>query len=624
MRPLPLTLFFLVSSVLCGMAWWQWKHGDFQALLGAPAVPIGERLYPDLEPGKVAEIRVSSSNRNAVFRKQENGWQAIEPWNDRMAPEAALGIIRFAAGLKSEDHAPREEVDFQKAGFGKNSIRIGLLDDHGRELADFRIGRTTPWMVEVEEFSNPVATVFVQKFDRHHKDHIYIGSGDIGQLFKEEFRHLRDHRPFEFHPAQVREILIRGEEGELTLARANPEAPWRIVRPLELPTDGKAIRSLMEGLLSLRATRLSDKSSLNLSPNPARVKNHQISVGLFAGGEPIVLEIQPAASAEDREVLATVSDRPLTVFHLPSKPEAGIVSLANLPLSVNELRDPSLTHLQVPSIVAIAIEPATAPKILLTHERGQPWLAVIDGVSQAANEENLYGLLQEVTTARALSFVSDAVTDFMPYGLENPMLILRFLGVDNQALELRFGMNDRGELFANRLGTPTVMRIRNSFLDSIAIHAHEWRNSLLLSLHRVDLRGLQRQRGDESLTLEYHDTDESWEAWSNGLEATGDLNAGRARFLLSELEKLRVARWLPMGDRAADAALLRPTLRFRILKDRVGDDGASQGLVEELLEFAPRDDSQTSEFYGRLLSDPQPFLISRETYEGLAVDLLED
>lgn len=623
MRSLPTTLgLILTSACLCGLAFWQWKHGDFTALLGAPPVPIGETLYPELDPAAVSEIRVTSASHEASFVKQSNGWHALTPWDDRMAPEAAVGIIQFAAGLRSQDYADRGDLDPEKSGLGKSTIRIRLNNTKGQSLADFRIGRTAPWKVELPDQDQPFSSIYVQKLEPNHKQHIYVGSGDIGPLFKDGFKFLRDHRPFYFHPALLQSIRIRTEEGELTLAREKPQDPWRIIKPLDLATDPASMKSLLEGLLSLCASRLAERTEVSLTATEDTTKTNQIALTTFATGQETILEILPPESPEARETKAMVNDRPKTVFLLPTKPEPGLITLANLPLTVNELRDPTLTHLQIPSLRGISIQPSTAPTILLTREPKQPWMVTLGGATQLANEENLYALLTAVTNGKALAFESDAVTDFTPWGLDTPILILRFLGTDNQAVELRFGMNSKGDIFVNRAASSTVMRVERALLDSIAIHPHEWRHSALWSFHRFDVVEIKRTRTDEpTLTLAYNDFQETWQGRSGEADVSGELNSNRASYMLGALEELRVARWLPVGDSDALTTLANPTLTIRTVRKKNNEEGESIGLIEDLLEFAPQPKSPL--FYGRRLSEPQPFLISPEIYQKLALDLLE-
>jgi hypothetical protein len=624
MRSLTSTIaLILASACLCGLAFWQWRHGDFTALLGAPPVPIGENLYPGLDPAEVREIRVSSASHEATFVKQPNGWHAITPWDDRMAPEAAVGIIQFAAGLRSEDYADRNDLDPEKSGLGKSTIRIRLNDEKGRSLADFRIGRSAPWKVELPDQPQPISTIYVQKLEPNHKQHIYVGSGDIGPLFKDGFKFLRDHQPFYFHPALLQSIRIRTEEGDLTLARKKPQEPWRIIKPLDLATDPASMKSLLEGLLSLRASRLADRAEVSITSKDDTARTNQIALTTFAPAQESILEILPPESPEARETKAIVNDRPKTVFLLPTKPEPGIITLANLPLSVNELRDPSLTHLHIPSLRAISIQPSTAPEILLSREPRQPWMVQLSGSPpQMANEENLYALLIAVTTGKALAFESDAATDFTPWGLDTPILTLRFLGTDNQMLELRFGINSRGDIFVNRTTTATVMRVDRSLLDAIAIRPHEWRHSALWSFNRFDLQRIERTRADEpTLSLTYDDFQEAWKGHTGEKDVTGDLNGNRANYMLAALEELRVTRWLPVGDSDAITALASPTLTLRIYRKKTDDDGNLISMIEDLLEFAPQPNSPL--YYGRRLTEPQTFLIPRETYQKLSLDLLE-
>ena len=69
-----------------------------------------------------------------------------------------------------------------------------------------------------------------------------------------------------------------------------------------------------------------------------------------------MLELLPPESPDVHEVRATVSDRSNTFFDLPLKPEPGMISLADLPLAMNDLRDPTLTHLNVQSLRGISIQ----------------------------------------------------------------------------------------------------------------------------------------------------------------------------------------------------------------------------------------------------------------------------
>ncbi|RPJ33236.1 MAG: DUF4340 domain-containing protein [Verrucomicrobiaceae bacterium] len=623
MRSLGFTVALGLAAALLGfVAAWQWRLGNFDALLGTPPVAVGQRVYDSFTPAEVKHIRVSSGGASAGFSLRENGWQAATPWEDRMDPRAAVAIINFTLAMRVEDLAEADDVDPSAAGLEDGSVKIRLEDADRRPLANYRLGRVSPWKAEVDGAEQAVATVFIQPRDRHRKRHVYLCAGDINPLFKDGLKFLRDHRPFYFNPVSLGKIRIRSQQGDLTLGRETPQSPWRIVKPLDLPTDPAAMKKLLEGLFELQAIRVSDRAAASPPAEDAAVKPAQIAITTFGSEVETVLEIYPPESPENQEVRATVSDRPNTRFELPLKPEPGIVSLADLPLAINDLRDPTLTRLNVASLRTISIQPATGAEILISREPPQPWMTTIDGIPCEANEENLFALLKAVTSSRATGFESDAATDFTPWGLDRPVLTLRFLSRDNQVLELRFGLDSRGGLFVNRAGTATVMRVDESFLASIPVRPYEWRHSRLWSVDRVNLLGIMRvDDGGPPLVLKYQFNQESWQAGQEGKDLTPRLDPARANFMLSVLEGLKVSRWLAANDEQALAALAKPSLSLTVTEFTTDDEGETAGIMDRTVVFAPA--GTPGFFFGRLGEDPHPFLLDAETYGKLAAGLLE-
>jgi hypothetical protein len=626
MRSLGFTLILALLAILvCGLAGWQWKEGNFNSVLGAPPTAIGERIYSSFTPGEVKHIEISRNGVIANFDLGENGWQATMPWQDRMDPRAAVGIINFTLGLHVEDFAGRAEIDEQKAGLREGGVNIRLEGENHIPLARYKMGRVTPWLATVKDIEKPVPTVFIQPRDERRKRYIYACTGDISPLFKEGLKYLRDHRPFYFNPIALQKIRIRAEQGELTLGRETPQSPWRVVKPLDLATDPAAIKSLIEGLYELQAVKISDRASVTLPTNGTLAKSGQIALTSFGSDAESVLEISPRETPESRDVLASISDRPDTIFNLPLKPEPNLVSLADLPLAINDLRDATLTNLNIQSLRGILIQPATGAEILISRTPPKPWTASIDGQSQDANEERLFTLLKAVTEGRAIGFETDAATDFTPWGLHRPFLKLSFLGKDNQAINLAFGIDGKGGFFANRLGTPTVMRVDQSLVASIAVRPYEWRPARLWSLDRVNLMAIERKSGAESpLMLRYDFNKEEWTASRDDKDVTASIDPARANYMLGILEGLKVSRWLSPDDESAAMALLNPTLTIKVIEKTTNDLGDFTGLVSREITLAPGSAGANPAFYyGRLNSDAHPFLLDRDSFSKLATDLFE-
>ncbi len=626
MRSLIFTLLLLaVTAVLGALSAWQMREGSLDRLLGAPPVELGERIYPDFQPEKVERISLRSGETEAVFVKTPGGWMATTPWVDRMDYRATLAILTLANTTLAVDRVERGKLDPAAAGLAVGNTEIRCQGTSGETLAYFRLGRRTPWL-HLTEGENPqsIPTTYLLPLESGRKSHVYAATGDLAPLFKDGFRKLRDHRPLQFNPLALEKIRIRTAEGELTLGRADPSAPWRITKPLDLATDPATVKTLLEGLFELEATMITDRSEVTLPSVTASAQSSQISLSHFGAEGETVLDILPAETTEAREALATVSDRPETVFTLPLKAEEEIVSIADLPLTVNDLRDPTLTNLNVASIRGIAIETATTPTILISREPPGPWTATIGGKGQTANEQRLFDLLMAVTGTRALSFETDAASeDLSPWGLDRPILTLIFLAENNQTLSISFGLDKRGGLFAKRKTSPTVMRIDNSFLTKIAVNAHDWRHARLWSFYKVDLTTLVRtQEGLPPLELAYDDRDESWKATRSGNDVTADLDPVRANFILTTLENLAVARWLAPNDEAAAKALAKPALTFTATENTIDDFGEISGSKTRTLTLAP--DPATNLIYGKLSSDPSPFTLDAETFLKLSIPPLDE
>ncbi|MFM2197320.1 MAG: hypothetical protein RLZZ505_752 [Verrucomicrobiota bacterium] len=611
--------------MLGALAAWQMREGSLDRLLGAPPVDLGERIYPDFEPENVARISLRSGDTEAVFVKTPSGWVATTPWEDRMDYRATLAILTLANTTLAVDRVERDKLDPAAAGLVAGFTEVTCEDSSGEKIAHFRLGRRAPWL-HLTEGENPqsIPTTYLLPLERGRKSHVYAATGDLSPLFKDGFRRLRDHRPFQFNPLALGKIRIRTAEGELTLGRADPSAPWRIIKPLDLATDPAAVKTLLEGLFELQATKIAGRSEVTLPSVTLTSENSQIALTHFGAEEEAVLDILPAETPEARETLAIVSDRPNTVFTLPLKAETEIVSIADLPLTVNGLRDPTLTNLNIASIRGIAIETATTPTILISREPPSPWTATIAGKAQAANEQRLFDLLLAVTGTRALSFETDAASDDLsPWGLDRPILTLIFLAENNQTLSISFGLDKRGGLFAKRKTSPTVMRIDKSFLEKIAVNAHDWRHARLWSFYKVDLTKLTlTQQGSPPLELSYDDRDESWKAAREGKDVTADLDPARANFILTTLENLSVARWLAPNDEAAAKALANPILTFTATENTVDDFGEINGSRTRTLTFAT--DPASKLIYGKLSTDPSPFTLDDETFLKLGIPPLDE
>lgn len=625
MRSLSFTLVLALAATLFGgLAGWCLLKGDLTVLLGVPPTAPGVRLYPTLKPGDVRKIQVSTRNADAEFVKTGNGWVATRPWQDRMDPQAAMAIIGFTLGMRVEDSAAVDDVPPGETGLAADqAVAIRLEGADGKPLAKFRLGKRAPWLAQGKDSAERVACVYVQPTDKNRKSHVFVCTGDVLPLFRNNLAFLRDHHPFYFHPALLREIRIRSAEGEMTLARTTPQTPWRITKPLELAVNPDAVSTLITGLAKLTAVAVTDQAAAPAAAATPPAAEMQLSLACFNTAAPAVLEIRPPASPTARDAPATVSDRPGSLFSLPLKPERDLVSLADIPTTVNDLRDPALIHLDRDRLHAVVIQPATGQDLQLLRDQDRHWTTRVDGIKCMANELRFYELLTTLNDQRALEFVSDAATDFSPWGLDRPVLRLMLSDRTGVTITLRFGLDKRGRLFANRLGSPSVMRLDPSLLGHIAVNPYEWRQSRLWALNRVDLQSIERTMpGQPTLVMKYDFFYEKWTVTAGDRDVSDTVNPLRANYMLGGLEEIDVLRWLAPNDPAALAALAAPELTLKVAADEVDEHGRKTGAPRvRTISLAPQPGAKPPQaYYGRCDGERYLFLLDPATYERLATD----
>lgn len=619
-------LLALIAFILCGLVGWRLTQGSLDVVFGAPPTVQGELLYPNFQGRDVHRISLAANGARGAFVRDEKGvWQAEYPWKDRMDPRFAEAIVDFTLGTRVAEVIPKDKIDSKQADFRDGLVGVLFENQESRTLCKYVLGRKTAWKNTDPITGEEVDTVFIRPLDKSRKNYVYACNGDIHALFKDGLRYLRDHQPFLFRPTFLQQIRIKNASGELTLGRELPDRPWRILKPLDLPTDTVAMKRLLEGLLTLRALKVSDRADVTLPTTANTAGSEQIAIRLFGSSTETVLDIHPAQSADANSRLATVSDRPNAVFELPSKANADLVSLSSLPLTVNDLRDSTLTNINVASVKGILIQPAGKPSLLITKLPGK-WVIGEGENPPAANESRLFDLLKAVTDSKIKAFVTDAATDFTPWGLDKPFLSLRFLAIDNQAIELAFGTDKQGAVYVNRRGTTSVMKVDSEIITRIATQPYQWKDSRLWSLNSTDLKSITVRRDlRPPVTLEFDNFDLKWKAIRDGKDVSSDLDETHANYLLEVLSNLSVNRWLPADYAAADQALLNPTLSFIVRSMLTDDEGNDHGIGSKELIIAPAAEGANNRFYyGRLTSDENPFVLDLETLNKLKIELFEE
>ncbi len=643
----------IISSMAGGLAGLQLFSNDLGAIFGTPPRKVGEMIYDSFSVKDVHSITIhNNTGDEASFIKRQGVWRMVSPTPDRADYVNLQRLVHFSRHLKVEDVMRLKDTTLDEAGMRPTDTysgryRITLLDQSDNVLADYRLGRPTAWRRPNEGQDALMETFFVRPAERSRKENIYVCSApeelktDVRQLLDRGLDRLRDYHPLLFDMQGLADITIRTKGREIVLTRPGRSSSWQMTKPLVARTKPDKINGLIIGLFQLEAIRIHDRESVTIPPRPPGGFFLEIELFHFGSGgrrlpTPSTLTIEQPSPADSDTVLATTNSRPDLVFEIPLKAVPGRMTLAQLPLEVDQIRSRTLTELNVASLRAMTVQQYGEPDpvvIFLGKERGgQPrWMINLRGNTAPANEATMYRILQAVSRDEVIGFASDAASDLKRYGLSPPAKRIILDLAEGNPIDLRFGRGVDDRFYATQQGTSTVTEIDPATFAAIASKPHQWRDATLMPFSIVDLSIMKIEKypirapfADPALTLKYKFLSEDWEARQFDGDMTAHLDKRRANEFIKLMEVLQVERWLDEANPAATRALQNPTFRFTAIFRELDQKGDIKGFREASFDIAPATRSRLNRiFYGRLRGDPQYFVLSEESYDRLTTPLLD-
>ena len=314
-------------------------------------------------------------------------------------------------------------------------------------------------------------------------------------------------------------------------------------------------------------------------------------VGIVGGESDITLRIYPPAKEDANVTLATVSDRPDTVFHLPLTNSASVTgtnSLGFLQTGVNDLRSKTMTHLNGRELKTIIIRPGGLQDILLERTRSTEWKILRPDGWHPTNIDTLARLITAVTQDKILRFVTDAATDLSPYGLDRPLVLLGFNSYAGEGIRMAMGKGpEDGKLYARILGRPNVWEISSETFGKIALYPWQWRTAHVWSIPEIDIEKIVIQRKDQpEISLTYAHLADKWTAKLDGKDATSTLNPNRAKYFLKQLTSLEASRWIGPNHTTAMKAVESADTTIKIHVKQFDDEGMETEPAIKTLRIA--------------------------------------
>ncbi len=644
----------ILTSLIGGLACVQLFNHNLGPIFGTPPHAVGDVVYDNFAVDEVHGVTIQNNTGDeARFIKRQGVWRMVSPTPDRADYGNLQTLVYFSRYLKVQDVMRRKDTTLLEAGMRASDTysgryKITLLDQSEEILADYRLGRRTAWHRFNEKEDNLIETFFVRPGEKSRNHHIYVCSApeklktNVRQLLDRGLARFRDHHPLLFDQQGLANITIRSKGREVVLTRPSMQSPaWQMTKPLTSRTKPDRINGLIVGLSQLEAIRIHELKSITIPPRPPGEFLLELELLHFGPGgkrlaTPSTLTIEHPSPADADTVLATTNSRPELVFEIPLKAIPGRMTLAQLPLEVDQLRGRTLTSLDIGSLRAITIQEygQQDPVVIFLGEEtgGRPrWMINLQGSIAPANEAAMARVLRALTRNEVTSFASDAASDLTRYGLSPPTKRVILDREKEDPIDLRFGRGVDGRFYAIRHGTSTVAEIDPATFTAIAGNAHQWRDALLMPFSVVDLSIMKLETlpirvpfADPALTLRYRFLAEDWEARQHEEDVTAYLNKRRADEFIRLMEVLQVERWLGEDSTPAAHALRNPTFRFTAIFQELDETGELKGFREASFDLAPASRSRLNRiFYGKLRGDSNYFILSPESYRQLTTPLLD-
>jgi hypothetical protein len=646
----------ILASVVGGLACIQlfFHQDDLGKIFGTPPRQAGDVLYENFDPGAVHTVVISkSSGERAEFVRRKGIWRMVDPKQDRADYAILQTIIYFSRHLQVEDVIRRKDITLEEAGMRASGTyggryNITLKDRTQNTLANYRLGRRTAWHRLNDKDGTLIETFFVRPAKGSMDDHIYICSApeklkiSVRQTLDRGLSRLRDHHPLLFNQQGIADITIRAKGREIVLSRPDPDSPaWKMTKPLEARTKPEMINGLIVGLAQLEAIRIHDLKSVTIPPRPPGEFLVEVELRHFGsdgsrGQTSDTLTIEPPSPPDADTVLASIEARPDLVFEIPLNPVTGSMTLSQLPLEVDQLRERTLTSLDIATLKSMTIHQFNDPGLIhvfLGVERsGQArWMLNQGGDTAPANEAVMARVLQAISLNEVIGFASNAASNLSRYGLSPPAKRIILDLREGDPIDLFFGRGVNGRFYAMRHGSSAVAEIDAATYTSIATRPYQWRDSLLMPFSIVDLSIMKIEKfpfrvplADPALTLKYKFLSEDWEARQFDEDVSAGLNKHRANQFIKFMESLRVERWLDESTPAAIRALREPTFRFTAVFRELDGQGDLKGFREASFDLAPANRSPRNRiFYGKLKDDPHYFVLSMDSYHQLSTPLMD-
>jgi hypothetical protein len=393
---------------------------------------------------------------------------------------------------------------------------------------------------------------------------------------------------FTFKREDLAAITVTRAGQTITLEQRDNQ--WVITQPVNTAADQTAVDALISGLTDARIER-------NLTASAEEIKSYGLS-------EPAVtLEIKLKNGEMRRLKLGAKDFSGLSVYgQLDQAPDAVL-----LPASLLTSADKPLDDLRDRAVLGVSQYDLSALK--LSNEHGQLTLAKQDAnwmlkspIEAAADESEVSSLLGEITSAKAVEFVSETADDPAKYGLHKPAITLTAQLPGGAERVLTIGSKTEEHYFAKNSERPAVFKIPAALYDKLNAKPASLRDKQIIKLDKDELTRIEIKNLHLTLVAE-KDNENKWLIKSPAEQKDKEAQSWK---LFDPLETNKATEVLDPAPAAIAAKLAKPAVEVK-LTDK-------SGKITTLRVSAADGDNA----YVSVAGKPGVYKVSKQMVEGLS------
>ena len=416
-----------------------------------PDAPQKGPLFPHWDEKKVSSVDFFYSSNSFVSALKEAGhWNLQAPLRYPANEELLEQIVSSIRLLASDQYIQGEELTKNKkalSDYGIKPFHRSLILQHGNERVEIRLGDQTVGEDEV----------FFQLIGR---DGVYLAPTAFSLLIPEESDGWRDSRVVRLDRKRVEKISFKAPSPygfELERRVGDPER-WSIVRPTPARAESKKVTALLELFSEWDVLKfVTDNprefnTRYGLAQPQAEIEFMFSSASLASGVNPEALPSDVQASLAPGAELRTlkvefgnidVTNTEAAYIGLIDKGNTNVILakgefLKNLMFPWQELRTQRLWDIETNEVkeVVFTTSPTNEKErggfVLKKEDSMESWRAegfganTLSGTnSYKADPKVVEWVLDQLAHTEVWEVAKDAVTDFSPYGLEEPFQSIR-------------------------------------------------------------------------------------------------------------------------------------------------------------------------------------------------------